>query len=220
MDKSQIEIIDCFTELIVYTLEFKEKSQSDIYTVEKLSDDYEALVSRANDEFNLRHIKFTDALFPIAVWIDEVILNSQNKDKKLWRKRLLQKRFFNTSNGGYEFFENLESLDGSASELRLLYLYCLFLGFKGKYYKAGDEKSLEHIFKTQKKFIRNELLNVFPKFAFGEAYAKNQIRGKKKFKTSYKGFWITVVLSLGVALMLFLASQTYLNSLLNRYDIF
>jgi len=220
MNKNQIKIVDCFTELIVYTLEFKENSQNDIYTIEKLSGDYKTLIIKAKDRFKLRGMEFMDAFFPVAVWIDEVILNSQNKDKRLWRKELLQKKFFNTSNGGFEFFENLNSLDKDASELRLLYLYCLFLGFRGRYYKTEDKKNLEHIFKIQKSFIHDELLSTFPKFAFGEAYAKTRFGGRKKFKTSYEGLWITIALSIGVALVLFFASQTYLNSLLDRYNIF
>ena len=220
MNKNQIKIIDCFTQLIVYTLEFKENSQSEIYTIEKLTKDYETLIVKAKEEFDLDNVEMMDAFFPVIAWIDEVVLSSKNKDKRLWRKQLLQKKFFNTSNAGYEFFERLDGLSDSAYDLRLLYLYCMFLGFKGRYYKTEDTKILETIFQKQKSLVHDDFLSAFPKLAFKKAYAQNQLPGKKRFKTSYKGVWIIIGVSLGIGLVLFLASQTYLNGLLDSYNIF
>ncbi len=220
MNKSQIKIIDCFTQLIVYTLEFKENSQSEIYTVDKLAQDYELLIKKAQEAFNFDGVGFENALFPIVAWIDEMVLSSQNKDKKLWRKQLLQKKFFNTSNAGHEFFEKLEVLPSDAFEVRLLYLYCMFLGFKGRYYKVENAKELADVFELQKDMIHDDFLESFPKLAFRDAYAQTQLPIKKKFKTSYKGLWVIIAISLTVGLVLFLASQAYLNGLLDKYNIF
>jgi len=220
MNTKQIKIIDCFTELIVYTLEFKENAQSEVYTIEKLKNDYETLIEKAEKSCGLDEIKFHDALFPIVALIDEVILNSQNRDKKLWRRELLQKKFFNTSNAGYEFFDKLENLPHDAYDMRLLYLYCIFLDFKGKYYKTEDEKNLKTLFSEQKRFLRDNFPNNFPKFAFKKAYSQNIMSDKKAFKASYKGVWIVIGISLAVGLVLFLASQSYLNTQLTKYNLF
>jgi len=220
MNTKQIKIIDCFTELIVYTLEFKENGQSELYTIEKLKSDYEILIEKAEKSCNLDGIKFYEALFPIVAWIDEVILNSQNKDKKLWRRELLQKRFFNTSNAGYEFFDKLENLPYDAYEMRFLYLYCIFLDFKGKYYKVEDAKILETLFEQQRGFVEDNFPNNFPKFAFKKAYFQGQIPNKKSFKPSYKKIWIIIGISLMIGFVLFFVSQSYLNSLLTRYNLF
>lgn len=220
MNAKQIKIIDSFTELIVYTLEFKENAQSELYTIEKLKNDYEILIEKTEKSCSLDGIEFYDALFPIVAWIDEVILNSQNRDKKLWRKELLQKKFFNTSNAGYEFFDNLENLPHDAYDMRLLYLYCIFLDFKGKYYKDEDAKSLETLFEQQKAFVHDNFPNNFPKFAFKKAYSQSLMPDKKSFKTSYKGVWVIIGISLAIGLVVFLASQSYLNSLLTKYNLF
>jgi type VI secretion system protein ImpK len=222
MNKKQIQIIDCFTQLMVYTLEFKENSQQETYTTDKLVKDYETLINQARetfDEYNMQ-TDFQEALFSIVSWIDEVVLSSEFKDKKSWRKHLLQKKFFNTSNAGYEFFDKLNALPSEAFDLRLLYLYCLFLGFKGKYYKEEDKESLEDVFKTQKALVHDSFPENFPKLAFKDAYALNPLPQKKKFRASYKGLWIVISVSLLSALVLFLSLQAHLNGLLNKYNIF
>jgi len=220
MNKSQIKIIDCFTPLIVYTLEFRENSEDDLYTIEKLTDDYTVLIAKAREEFSSDSVVFTDALFPVVAWIDEVILSSRNDNKRLWQKQLLQKKFFNISDAGDAFFERLEKLPDGSNDVRLLYLYCLMLGFKGKYYRAEDQQMLDDIFETQKAYMDDDFLKAFPKLAFKYAYTQNPPPPKKKFKTSYRGFWIIVVLTLSIGLALFLASQSYLNSLLEQLNIF
>ena len=220
MNKKQIKIIDCFTQLIVYSLEFKENSQNEIYTIEKLVNDFNILIDKARDDFDLKDVEFYDALFPVVAWIDEIVLGSKNKDKKLWRKQLLQKRFFNTSNAGYEFFEKLGVLDDSKYDLRLLYLYCMFLGFKGRYYRDEDIKEIEKIFEKQKALVHDDFLSDFPKFAFKKAYAQNQLPGRKKFKISYSGLWILIGLSIGVGVVLFMISQSYLNTLTESFNVF
>ena len=116
----------------------------------------------------------------------------------------------------FHFFQKLNDLDDSEYELRLLYLYCMFLGFKGRYYKTEDMKKIEDIYQSQKDLVHDD----FPKFAFKRAYAQEQLPSKKRFKTSYKGLWIIVLVSLGIGLVLFIASQNYLNSLLDRYNVF
>ena len=220
MDKSQMTFIDCMTPLIVYTLEFREHAEEALYTIDKLVEDYDKLISDAQKSCTLGEDAFHAALFPMVAWIDETILNSPYSDKKLWRKRLLQKKFFNTSQAGLEFFTHLNELDKSASALRFIYLYCLFLGFKGEYYRNEDAKVLDALFIAQKELLPDTFIESFPKFAFNKAYAQHQLPAKKPFGSSYLGIWMIIAVSLIVALVLFLASQAYLNGLLDQYNIF
>lgn len=220
MNKNQMKIVDCFTELIVYTLEFKKDAQNEIFTIEKLVSDYTSLIEKLEDDFDIANVTYQEALFPVVAWIDEVILSSNKSDKKLWRKELLQKRFFNTSNAGYEFFERLEKLDSQAFELRLLYIYSLFLGFKGRYYSSEDAEKLKKIFETNKNMLSRDFLEHFPKKVFRNAYAQNELPSKKSFGASYKNFWIFVFVSLVIGATFYLVSQNYLNSLLEQYSIF
>ena len=222
MNKSQIAIIDCFTSLMVYTLEFKENSLDELYTTDKLVKDYEILIEQIQKDFDKNNIKtdFNSALFAFVSWIDEVILSSQYKDKKSWRRHLLQKKFFNTANAGYEFFDKLKNLPSDAFDLRLIYLYCLFLGFKGKYYHNKDKDSLINVFEEQKALSHDSFPDSFPKLAFKDAYALNQLPKKKRFSTSYSKLWIVIIISLATGLSLFLFFQSHLNTLLNKYNIF
>ena len=219
MKNKQIEIIDCFTPLIVYTLEFAENSQDSLYTIDKLIDDYDRLIHEAQIHFNF-NTTFDEALFPIIAWIDEVILNSDHQERRAWRKSLLQKKFFDTSNAGETFYYNFEHLSKDAFELRFLYLYALFLGFKGKYYRDSDTQNLEALFNTQKHLLQDTFTESFPKYAFNKAYAQHQLPSKRRFQASYSGLWITIAFSLIIALVLFLASQAYLNGLLDKYNMF
>lgn len=221
MKKNQIEIIDCFTQLMVYTLEFKQNSHEEVYTIDKLVQDYDTLIKQAQHNFSQNNnIEFTSALFPLIAWIDEVILASDYKDKKMWRKNLLQKKLFNTSNAGNEFYDRLNNLSADEFDLRLLYLYCMFLGFKGKYYRDEDQEDLSSVFDTQKDFIHDEFPDHFPKVAFKDAYAQNPLPKKKRFSTSYKGLWILMGVSIVAGLVLFLTFEAHLDGLLERYNIF
>ena len=217
MKKNQIEIVDCFIQLMVYTLEFKDNSQEDIYTADKLMTDYEKLIEKARVDFEQKavQIDFNDALFPLVAWIDEVILSSEYQEKKVWQKNLLQKKIFTTSNAGYEFYERLDSLESNAFVLRLIFLYCLFLGFRGRYYRDEDKKVLNNIFEEEKLLVGSSFSDNFPKTAFVDAYAQNPLPQKKIFKTSYRGVLILISLSLIVGLVIFLAFESHLNSLLS-----
>ena len=219
MNNKQIQIIDCFTPLIVYTLEFTENSKDPLYTIDKLADDYATLIHDAQVDFTLSTV-FDEALFPIVAWIDETILNSEHENRKAWQKSLLQKKFFNTSNAGEVFYSNFKHLSKDAFELRILYLYALFLGFKGKYYRNDDAQKLEALFTSQKSLLQDTFTEDFPKYAFNKAYAQHQLPAKRHFKTSYSGLWVLIVFSLVIGLVLFLASQAYLNTLLDKYNIF
>ena len=219
MHNKQIKIIDCFTPLIVYTLEFAEHSQDPIYTVDKLVDDYKTLIDQAQQRCDLK-VSFDEALFPLTAWIDETILNSDLENRRGWRKSLLQKKFFDTSNAGEIFYKNFKHLSEDAFELRFLYLYILFLGFKGKYYRDEDAQKVEALFHTQKELLQDTFTESFPKYAFTKAYAQHQLPSKKRFKPSYAGLWVLIIVSLILALILFLASQAYLDGLLDKYNMF
>jgi len=220
--KSHAKLIDSFTQLMVYTLEFNKNSQSELYTIEKLTADYETLINRAKDDLEQKNMvcPFEDAFFPFAAWIDEVILSSDFIDKKRWRKNLLQKKFYNTANAGREFYDRLLQIDKKSYDLRLLYLYCLFLGFKGKYFSDADKEALEEVFQREKALVGDNFSEVIPQHAFKKAYPQNTLPSKKSFNTSYRKVWILMALSLVLGLVLYVAQQSYLNDLLEKYNVF
>ncbi|NOQ30561.1 MAG: hypothetical protein GQ570_05495 [Helicobacteraceae bacterium] len=222
MNKSKTNTIGCFTQLIAYTLKLNENNSDEIYTIEKVTSDYDELILVTKSHFSNYAIKddFEDALFPIIAWIDETILNSEYIEKKAWRKNLLQKKLFNTSNAGNEFFDKLNKLSANVYNLRILYMYALMLGFKGKYYTKEAQSSLDTIFKEQKKFVKESFKDEFPSLSFDSAYPQHMLPQKKEFKTSYKSLWITISLSLLAGLIAYIFLQAYLNDLLAKSHIF
>lgn len=86
-----------------------------------------------------------EALFPIVAYIDEIILTSKWSEKSTWQKNSLQRQFFNTTNSGYEFYDRLNKLNrqGDDRSAREIYLLCLSLGYKGRFYSPQDRPKIE-----------------------------------------------------------------------------
>lgn len=136
------------------------------------------------------------ALFPIVAFIDEAVLTSQWTQKSLWQMQSLQREFYETSNAGHEFYERLNLLNrqGDDRSVREIYLLCLSLGFKGKFYQPQDRPKIEEI----KLFNLNLLLpkdanNVFEKSTlFTDAYhERDQINTQQKSRINLIPFFAT-----------------------------
>ena len=85
------------------------------------------------------------ALFPVVAFIDELILTSPWPGKLAWKNDSLQRHYFETTNAGSEFYEQLNLLNrqGSDADIREIYLMCLGLGFKGRYFMPEDRTKIE-----------------------------------------------------------------------------
>ncbi|MGB7801756.1 DotU family type IV/VI secretion system protein [Buttiauxella sp.] len=83
-----------------------------------------------------------DAYFAVVLWIDERVLRSRAGWVKEWRGNLLQSFYFDISVGGEAFFERLDETDKTNHSLRMVYLFCLLMGFHGKY-TAQDVQQLQ-----------------------------------------------------------------------------
>lgn len=80
-----------------------------------------------------------DANFAVVIWLDEQVLCSETEWVKQWRTVLLQSHYFDLSTGGGEFFSRLDSIDKNNTKLRVVYLFCLLMGFHGKYTQQDAE---------------------------------------------------------------------------------
>lgn len=74
-----------------------------------------------------------------------MLLCSDWPEKGKWESRQLQRVYFQTMNGGEEFFVRLSALPAGKGEVREVYLYCLAMGFKGRFFSPDDEKELAEI---------------------------------------------------------------------------
>jgi type VI secretion system protein ImpK len=91
-----------------------------------------------------------DALFAVVVWLDERILSSALRESQRWRTNLMQRRYFQTTVGGNEFFNRLNKLEEEHQQARSVYLFCLQCGFHGKY-GTQDADDLATVIEQQRK---------------------------------------------------------------------
>ncbi|MBI0278595.1 DotU family type IV/VI secretion system protein (plasmid) [Hafnia alvei] len=89
--------------------------------------------SLLESELNHTQHECENAYFAVVLWIDERILCSSAPWVKSWRSELLQSQLFKISVGGEEFFTRLDTIDITNIPLRIVYLFCLLMGFHGKY---------------------------------------------------------------------------------------
>ena len=103
-----------------------------------------------------------DALFAVCALIDELILDSQWKYKDMWAKSPLQKKYFDTSNAGAEFYKRLDRLnesDPKDQDVREVYLYALVQGFSGCYFESGEHSLKQEIIHVNYALISKDITN-------------------------------------------------------------
>jgi len=156
-----MRLIDCFADAISTTLAYVDAIRAGV------SPDYEdvrlgvesVLTANANyaaGGFTREH--YDTAKFAVVAFIDEIILLSDWEHRHHWAHELLQKSHFGTSNAGEEFFRRLDGLssfDPGERDVREVYVYCLALGFVGKFYRPGDRAKLEEIRNSNLKVLRD-----------------------------------------------------------------
>ena len=97
---------------------------------------------------------FHQALFPVAAWADEHI--SRRKiwaSAMAWQPFLLQRRYFETSVAGQEFFKRLAALSADEAPVREIYLLCLCMGFVGRYGAAPGSAELAQLRQDQYQLV-------------------------------------------------------------------
>jgi len=183
----KISSVDCVTELLAYTYHLIDRLQTREIGYDQVSDNYNRLIQRAKLRAKSAGIpkkQFDRALFAIFAWIDEAILETGWEQKNEWIKNSLQKKFFNTTSAGKEFFTRIEKLGPEDKDILEVYDYCLASGFKGCLYESyHHEKLKDIIINTRKKLADNDDFDV-PEILFPEAgdivFTKNLKRKRWK----------------------------------------
>lgn len=112
--------------------------------IERLDQD----VSASELHYSAEECKF--AHFAVVVWLDELVLRTSPVWITTWRSSLLQSQRFATAIGGEEFYTRLDEIDLQNKELRQIYLFCLLLGFQGKYAHKEPAELRERIEEERK----------------------------------------------------------------------
>jgi type VI secretion system protein ImpK len=139
-------LIDLFLPVMAYVQEFSLAPAGSALSLEnRLSEMIGDARSQAvNDDFSVD--EFNEALFPVLAWVDErVSLLHPWEGAHAWQDHLLQRLYFRTSLAGVEFFERLEDIDEDQSSVREVFLFCLCMGFLGKYNNEPAESDLAYL---------------------------------------------------------------------------
>lgn len=150
-------LIDNFLPVIAYVQDFSLAPAGSADTLEKRLSELiaEARTQSVNDDFAVD--EFNEALFPVLAWIDErVSLLHPWEGAHAWQDHLLQRVYFRTSLAGVEFFERLEDLENSESSVREVFLFCLCMGFMGKYNNQPAEATLANLRVSQYRILQGK----------------------------------------------------------------
>ncbi|WP_321493581.1 DotU family type IV/VI secretion system protein [uncultured Desulfobacter sp.] len=148
--------VDCVTELMAYTYHLADQLQVETVDYEQVLTGYQQLIERARTKAKAAGISkslFDQALFPVFAWIDETLLATGWNQKNEWIRNSLQKKYFNTTNAGTEFFERIEKITESEKDLLEVYDYCLASGFKGSLYQPHQADALDGIKRATRKKV-------------------------------------------------------------------
>ena len=179
---------------------------------EQFKDDLSLMLINAQTQAvkaGFSQVSCSAALFPVVAFIDESILTSTWKRRALWQRESLQRSFFNTTNSGHEFYERLNKLNrqGDDRSVREVYLLCLSLGYKGRYFSPQDRPKIEETRAFNLGLLLpNDANNVFEKSTlFSDAYhERDQINTSRKSRINLVPvFAITPVVAIAVTLIFY-----------------
>lgn len=143
-----MRLIDCFMELIVYVVNAVRSCEETQLDFETFKGEIDRLLEKSwqmRAEGSISEQDYDYARLSVCVWIDEAMLNSAWKHKRHWQKASLQRRYYNMSDGGMEFFDRLDKIGHEDRDVREVAYYCLTLGLSGRYVEKGDNVVLDHL---------------------------------------------------------------------------
>ncbi len=171
-----MRLLDCFNKIFAYTSYLRQGNGEARPSVEDAIEDYERFLSQA--ESSARTVGFSDedldnAKFAVCAWVDETIMLSDWEGRIEWGARPLQRRHFDTTNAGEEFFEHLDELPPQEKEVREVYVTCLGLGFRGLYFHESEQSVL------------NDERNNHLEALWSESDMEHDLAGGKLFPEAY-----------------------------------
>lgn len=140
-----MHLIDCFIAPLAFLRQFQIQPSGDLAAVRQQLDDLIVQSRNAASESGMSDADTEEALFAVVAWADEVLLATPWAGAGEWARHLLQRRYFNVTNGGDAFFKRLEALGAQQVGVREVYFYCLSLGFAGRYGYDRNAKALADI---------------------------------------------------------------------------
>jgi type VI secretion system protein ImpK len=140
-----VRLVDCFIPFMAFVRHFQGQPSGAAASVKEQLDGLLADARRKAQEAGIPEADTQNALFAVVAWADEILLAASWPGAEEWKRLLLQKRYFNVSSAGLEFFTRLEALGSHQLAIREVYFFCLSMGFAGRYGRDPNPKALEDI---------------------------------------------------------------------------
>jgi len=217
-----VRIVDCFTQVILYARRFA-RGERTTESAEEVFNDLSKLIAESKQLARDNRIAdeiYESAKYPVIAFVDELLLCCPWSEKAVWKNNTLQRKYFNTTNAGADFYSNLNKLNkfGPDRDIREVYALCLGLGFRGKYYKGEDRKEYEEI----KAFNLSLLLpdeankNIDDSTLFPFAYKGYREDGKNGFKPRFNIYPYLFGVPTAVIVIMIFVYQLYISSVLGH----
>jgi len=211
-------LLDCYTELIAYTGYLLKQIKDGAPVFEAVAKTYQVLVDRSR-QFSafagFAEAEWLEGFFPVCAYIDEAILCSDWQERSKWERSQLQRKHFNTTSAGGEFYNRLENMDDSARNIRQVYEFCMVLGFKGRYYQASDIGRLEDIHYTHLKRVTENIDLRYPAALFPDAY-EAETAAKQRKRRKWKRISLFSPAAILLPIVLFAVLYFFFDQLLNK----
>jgi type VI secretion system protein ImpK len=203
-----MRLLDCFIELIAYMAFFIRIVQSEQPDFDQVKADINQLINKSQQHLHRGRFsqnEFDLAQFAVFAWIDEALLNSSWQAKNRWQGEQLQRQYYQTVDAGELFFDRLNALEPTQTEVREVYYLCLALGFSGRFCNPGDGVLLEQLKISNLKLITGPVVDMksFENSSlFSGAYQAEDSLNRIE-RTSGKRFPIEIFAGVGVPVLLY-----------------
>ena len=196
-----MRLVDCFIPFMAYVRHFQGQPSASAASVKDQLDSLLAEGRRKAQEAGIAEADTMSGMFAVAAWADELLLATAWPGAEEWKRLLLQKRYFNVSSAGVEFFTRLEALGPQQLAVREVYFFCLAMGFAGRYGHDRNPKTLEDIKQASlAQLVQGDgLYGDSGKVLFPQAYAS---AGRKGGRQPGEGRWRWRVSSLTLSVLL------------------
>lgn len=137
--------------LVCKSLALSEKSSEDKTIPQQILTRLEDILKSQYNQMKIRGgtltaLYYQDAQYAMAALADETFINLAWKGKENWENNLLESQLYSTQDAGDQFFKKLDTFlatrDRTSTDIAMVYLLTLGLGFQGKFRGEKDQKIL------------------------------------------------------------------------------